>query len=744
MTAQLDPAGRDLERGTEATILRLPDRHRSAAPAETDPAGAAPAHVGVRPLGEGYETSFEHDLDDEPGHAAPIFVDTPATGTVKLPIIPAHLQTMQGVKASARKAAGVTGYRAGYHGLRLPQYLMFGLFWALVGVGRLSWWQIRWAWAPEEFAMLQRAANTGDLKEGKVISGQVAQRRKARALILLGELFAVAVAVALLVYVAPWWLQVLAAVALVPVLARVGRPKDRRIVSPAVVTPRHRRLTADIVLRAYYSAGLGHPDKPGQQITFASQMARDNTNSGSQVLTDVPYGTTFSEVMNKREKLASGLDVALSQVYLTPDKTSNRRHTLYVADVDPLGIPAGRTPLLDSKPRDIWNAAPLGLDERGRRVMLPLMWHSMLIGAQPRKGKTFTARALALFAALDPHTRLSVFDGKGSPDWRKFALVAYTYGFGLLPDRVQGDPIENLRTTLRVAKRDVLERNAKLSELPTSVCPEGKLTREISRDRRYDMPVWVIVLDEFQEFLNTGDEDVDREIAELLLFLVKVGPSVGIVLLSSTQKPSGLGSTGKVAKLFTDFRDQHLTRFALKTGSYQVSEAVLGSGSYSEGYDSSALPVGDGTNGTFDYRGIGILYDSPVGNATVRTFLADGQDAEKILNAARRHRERVGKLDGMAAGEQVAQQARDVLADALDSFLQGEAALSWDQLAERLREQLPERYADATGEAISATLRNLKLGVESKNVRVGEKVLKGVQKTALDRAMTRRENENSR
>ena len=31
------------------------------------------------------------------------------------------------------------------------------------------------------------------------------------------------------------------------------------------------------------------------------------------------------------------------------------------------------------------------------------MWISILVGAQPRKGKTFSARLLALFAALDPY-----------------------------------------------------------------------------------------------------------------------------------------------------------------------------------------------------------------------------------------------------------------------------------------------------------------------------------------------------
>ena len=87
---------------------------------------------------------------------------------------------------------------------------------------------------------------------------------------------------------------------------------------------------------------------------------------------------------------------------------------------------------------------------------------------------------------------------------------------------------------------------------------------------------------------------MDREIAELLVFLVKVGPSVGIILLSSTQKPSGVGSTGRIEKLFTSFRDMHQTRFALKTGSWQVSDMVLGSGANTEGFDSSKLPTLEG------------------------------------------------------------------------------------------------------------------------------------------------------
>lgn len=716
MTAQPNPPGRDLEREDEAKVLRFPVRYTDSATADTDVAEVESAHVGVRQPGHGYDTSFEVELDDDPGAVQPIMVDQPTPTTTRLPIIPVHLQTVAGVKSAAKRVAVDTGHRAAAHSWRLVLiYIPMALFYAFIGVFKLMGRQIRWAWAQEEFSMLQHAANTKDLKEGRVLAQQVAKRRRARFFMLAGELVVAIVALALLMFLAVWWIQALVIAVAVPVLARIGRPSDKRIVNPAVVTHRHRKLTSDIVLRAYYAAGLGHPEKPGQKIDFGSQMARDNTDTGSQVLVDVPYGTSFSEVMGRREKLASGLDVAMSQVYLSPDKSSNRRHTLYVADVDPLGIPAGRTPLLDLKPRDIWNPAPLGLDERGRRLRLPLMWTSVLIGAQPRKGKTFTARHQCLFAALDPYVRLSVFDGKGSPDWRKFALVAYTYGFGLLPDPIQGNPAENLLSTLRAVKQEILERNARLSELymkNPALVPEGKLTRELARNPQFGMPVWVIMLDEFQDFLSTGDDTVDLEIAEHLVFLSKQGPSAGIIVISSTQKPSGLGSTQKIEKLFTHFRDQHQTRFSLKTGNRMVSEAVLGGGSYSEGYDSSALPVGDGQNGTYDYRGIGILYESPVGNATVRTYLADGQDTEKILLAARKHRERAGTLEGQCAGEMVRQQARDPLADALDTFRMGETFLTWETLTARMVDQLPEQYAKTKD--MSKTLRDLKLGIESK------------------------------
>jgi S-DNA-T family DNA segregation ATPase FtsK/SpoIIIE len=723
--------------GPDAEIVPLRRRRDEDLPIEKPPADSAPVLV---PNDELSDTSFEITLDDKP---VPVVVPRVDKTPVLQPIIPEHLSTIDGLKSTLVRKTTRTWHRTRYHLVRSPKYFLLCVMWGIVGLFKGAEMQRRWWWLSEATPLRRSAIDKDEHALWKGLHSEGRKTRYARAKWILMEVVGILAGGLSMWLFAPIWLWIIVIGVLLLLLARLGRPSDKPIITAAVIQPRFRVINGDTVLRAYYAAGLGNPDKPDQQIMFEGYLARDNRDTGSQVTVVMPYGTPFSKVAAEKEKLASGLDIALTQVYLAKDKASNRRHLLYMADVDPLSVPAGRTPLLDCKPRDIWAPMPLGLDERGRLVRFILVFQSLLIGAQPRRGKTFCARLCALFAALDPYTRLSVFDGKGSPDWRMFALVCHTYGFGLLPDRVQGNPVENLLATLRAAKKDILERNVRLSELPTNICPEGKLTRDISRSRQFKMPIWVIVLDEFQEYLKTGDEEVDKEIADLLVFCVRVGPSVGVILISSTQRPAGLGSGAKVKQLFADFRDNHLIRFALKTGSKTVSDHILGEGVHSEGFDASDLPVGD------EFRGIGILYDAPVEPCTVRSYLADGEDAEKILRAARAHREKAGTLDGMAAGEEVAVQPRDPLADAIDVFAPTETWVSWAVLAERLADQLPEQYAKVTGVGLGSTLRDLKLGIETSNGRVEPSaavpsgVTSGVKRAVLERALSRRNREET-
>jgi S-DNA-T family DNA segregation ATPase FtsK/SpoIIIE len=668
------------------------------------------------------DTSFEVELDDEPatgpepvddgfGYALPDDED-------EYPVIPHHLRTLAGIGEALGRHGRLLRHRTAFHGLRSPVYLVKALGWAVVGAARMAGRVLSWWWVPDMDTLASHAVASSDSREYMRLHREAKDTRLVRGLILLAGTVVTLLALLIAARLAPGWAWLALAAAAVPVLARAGRPEDAPIIAPATTVPRFRVLNADTVRDAYYDAGLGNPDKPGGQVEFETRLAHDGTGSGVGVI--LPRAVTFDDALKARPKLASALDVAVSQVYLTPSPVSHRRHRLWVADVDPLAVPVGRTPLLACKPTDIWQPAPLGLDERGQLVTLLLMWVSVLIGALPRMGKTFVARLLGLFAALDPFVKLDVFDPSGKPDWRKFALVADSFAFGLTPTR-EGIPAEIFLATLEGIKKDVQDRYNRLSKLPPNICPEGKLTREIARDPDFAMPVRGLFLDEFHEWFDLGE--ISKDIAANLVYVAKVAPAAGVFLVDATQKPSGIGGGGNVGQQFTAFRDNHQVRLSLRTANYNVSEMVLGQGAYGEGLDASTLLP--------SYKGVGILRGASDDSPTVRTHLADADDTEKILTAARRFRERAGTLSGMAAGE-AGNEVRDVLADVLACFAAGEPGLWWPVLAERLARRFPDRWADATADAISAQCRDLK--VPSVDVKTSGTVRKGCRRADVQRA----------
>ncbi|SMD14168.1 hypothetical protein [Kibdelosporangium aridum] len=721
----------------DAQVINFP---RGATETTGRPQDPPPMVVDGEVVTAGADTAYEIELDEQPPAGPPTLVDTttpavvvasgPAAGTAR-PIIPPQLRP-ENLKATLARLGGRAWHISRYHAVRSPWYTLKAAAFATRGLVRLLAGQVRWWWVRNSFTLEQHAADTKQLLEWERIHRQIKATRAWRGCVLAVEAAAVLIGGPLLWSALPsFWLTVGVAGAVVA-LARYGRPAGQTVLGTATVAPRFRKLNADIVLRAYYAAGLGHPSKPDQQIQFGSPMARDARNIGSQVVIDLPWGKGWSDVMNAKEKLASGLDVHVNQVFLTPDRSSTRRHTLFVADQDPLAIPAGRTDMLDCKPRSIWRPVRFGKDERGALVELVLMWVSVLVGAQPRKGKTFSARLIALHAALDPYVKLFIVDGKNSPDWAKFRLVAHRIVFGTHPNPNDDNPVENLLAVLDEILDHIEKVNQVLATLPVTVCPEGKLTEELARDPRYpDLRVVVLVMEEFQVYFETEDQDVNKQIAAKLSRIQAVGPSAGVCILSSSQKPSGVGA-GDVGRLFNRYRDNHAVRFALKCGNRLVSEAVLGGDAYAEGYDASSLPVGK------EYLGVGLLYGQSDETPTVRTFLADHADAEKILIAARAHRERVGTLTGMAAGEEIERQVRDVLADARTAF-GTDTRLPWQILASRMAESMSEHYADLTADAISAQLRGL--GVPSVNVKWDGQVLKGAKAADVTAAATRRDTE---
>lgn len=307
----------------------------------------------------------------------------------------------------------------------------------------------------------------------------------------------------------------------------------------AVLPGRVRKLSSGIVLRAFLAAKLCRDDDP---ITFAGPIMRDG--AGWRVVLDLPYGRTADEAMDRRGQVASGLDVDERCLFLSRVRGaagSARRLAAWVADVDPLGVPAGPSPLITAARINFWEPFPFGLDESGEPVGLCLLWSSLLVGAVPRQGKTFAARTVALAAALDPHVRLHVYDLKGSPDWTGFRHVAHRWQLGDTPDPDTGvDPaVRALLDDMRELRADVDHRYRTLRRPPPAVCPEGKLTQELARSKQAGMPLVLVVIDDVQRAFT--HREYGAELAEVLEDLVKVAPGAGIMVEAATPKPaSGL------------------------------------------------------------------------------------------------------------------------------------------------------------------------------------------------------------
>lgn len=656
------------------------------------------------------DTSFDHPLDEAAPKPVPVHdgdgIEIPRLGGERKPIVPVHLRTWQGIRSTAGKYADAARFHSLFHLLRSPGYLVMGTVWAVAGTAKVAKSQRDWWWVSEQSFLRSKAVVEGNSPEWRALHSMARKTRSWRGAVLGAELFAIVTAFTLIAALAPWWAWLVVAAVLMPPLARRGHPASRPIVQSAVTTPLVRRISADAIIRAYERAGLcsTDPKKPADHLGFGSTMSRDALGKGSQVIVYLPYGGTFAAVVNAKTKIASGLDVAESQVYFTKDKQSERRHTLLVLDADPLSEPAGRTPLLDCKQRSIWRKAPFGLDQFGRKVAFCLMWISVLIGAQPRRGKTFAARLLALFAALDPFVDLILIDGKSSKDWQPFRLVAHRFIQGTHPTK-DGDPVQRALDALYEIDRHIVHVNEELAKLPVSECPEGKLTEKLYR--RPDLHVKLVVLEEFQCYFELDDQKRNKEFANLFARIGALGPSAGVILLGASQKPSGVGA-GDIQRLFNRFRDNFIVRFALRCATRDVSMAVLGNESYGEGYDASGLPLGD------EFKGIGILYGLTDDAPTVRTYLADGPDAEVICLAGRKLREKNRTLSGDALGVQVDEPESDIVADLLE-VAAGDSGLWWETAAERLEAKFPMRHGDATAESVSAAARAR--GIPSTDVR---------------------------
>jgi S-DNA-T family DNA segregation ATPase FtsK/SpoIIIE len=430
------------------------------------------------------------------------------------------------------------------------------------------------------------------------------------------------------------------------VLAITGRRKEGSPGRRAVLAgPRSLSWTMDpqILVDAFRDAKLIGKDETLRLVERASR-----SGEGWAITLDLPATRKATDVIKNREALASAL--AVDEVQLLVERVRGNgghagRVALWVADTDPYARPPLRTPLLEVACWDAWRPVPFGRDARDRRVSLPLVWTSLLVGAIPRQGKTFAARLAAAGLILDAFTRLYIADFKAGKDWAAAAVVAHRFLAGDEPSDVL-----TLAAWLVELVTEVQGRYRRMRELDNEICPESKITPAMSRDPSLNMPITGIFIDEVQVPLEERTPikvqgktiPAGEYIGELLTWLAKKGPAAGIVLVLATQRPD-------TKTIPSALRAVLGSRFALRVMDWRDSNIILGEQMNTRGWDSSRLLP--------SHKGVGIL--RPDGDTAagadmlammVRTDYMPNNDWAALCQRGRTLREAAGTLTGHAIG----------------------------------------------------------------------------------------------
>jgi len=194
-----------------------------------------------------------------------------AAGPERRPVVAAWVREAEQRRQAARWALGYAWHVVAFHALRLPIYALRTAARVPRGLGRIVFGLARWATDAEGMPLRLAAVRDGDSKLYMSLCKQRDDRVRGRRITLLVGLVAI-VAAAVAPWWAPWWAQSLAVLAVLGTAARAGRTPERPLMDTAVLSPRVRKLSADVVQRAFIAAGLAREDAG---VTFATPIHRD-------------------------------------------------------------------------------------------------------------------------------------------------------------------------------------------------------------------------------------------------------------------------------------------------------------------------------------------------------------------------------------------------------------------------------------------------------------------------------------
>jgi S-DNA-T family DNA segregation ATPase FtsK/SpoIIIE len=520
----------------------------------------------------------------------------------------------------------------------------------------------------------------------------------------------------------PVWVRLVVLAALVPILARLGRPEDKPITDHVSQGPRYRKLTAELVRRALLSTGIAAINqavaRDPHAISFPQEIHRDGP--GHLAIVDLPFGVEAADVVARRGKLASGMRLPLDQVWPEVAVGHPGRLALWVGYQPASTMDAPPWPLLKGGSVDVFKPFPVFITPRMETVNAMLIYRNWLIGGQPGSGKTFLLRLLVLAAALDPRAEIRGYEFKGVADFKAVEPVCAEYGNGQ-----DDDTIGRAAALIKwLYHTECQQRAAKISHYhELGLAPENKVTPELASRPGSGLHPLVVFLNEVQELFQ--HKDYGSEAGELCEKVIKLGRALGVILLLDTQIPDK-------DSLPTGITRNVNTRVCLSVRDQVANDMILGTGMYKAGFRATVFEPGEDA-------GWGVVVG--VGKPGARRgFEINGDQAKQVIARAIKARTEAGTMPVSEKQTRPEPPAYDLLADVATVWPAGEDAAWNAYLCERLAELRPSVYGGWRSEQLTSALKPLgvKVGPIGRRIDGKKHTRRGIYRADLAHAMAER------
>lgn len=403
---------------------------------------------------------------------------------------------------------------------------------------------------------------------------------------------------------------------------------------------------------------------------------------GVEVHVTLPRQVNADDVMKHRATLAGNIDRKAHEVLLSKTEDSEREFTLWVADSGALDQPVPDSPLMDPEygPVDLYrDLMPWGIGLKGDQIELTLLQLHLLLVGMSKQGKTAAARALILWAGMDPSVRIWLSDLKGFGDWSMFEGIAETL--------IEGAGDENFIATCDMLEAAVAEMERRYAAW-REAGRKGDIDRESSLPGSGFEPLFVVV-DEVQKLYmcttvhpddwggDIGGNGKRSRAARAAQALHDQARAVNIHLFQFAQNPTD-------RNLPVVIREGAMVRASLYVGTESIARMGLGEAPVDTGAAPHALRAGL-DRGTV-VLAPGEAMDLPNGatHTTVRTHFIGTEDAYTIADRIKAFR--AGTARRADAGVQ-----RDLLDDLIACF-NGEDEVRDTDMVTRLRQLAGRAY----------------------------------------------------